>query len=69
MAVSGLFLTLYGAFRCAVEFIRVPDNGEYLAFEWLTRGQAYSFPMVVAGVILLVMAYRRQTGTLAQGTQ
>lgn len=60
-AVSGLFLLLYGVFRCAIEFIRVPDHGEYLAFGWLTYGQVYSLPMIVAGLILLVLAYRRRS--------
>lgn len=59
MAVSGLFALLYGVFRIGIEFIRVPDNGQYLAWGWLTRGQVYSAPMVVAGVVLLVLAYRR----------
>jgi phosphatidylglycerol:prolipoprotein diacylglycerol transferase len=58
MAVSGLFLSLYGVFRILVEFIRVPDQGVYLAFGWLTRGQLYSAPMVIAGIVLIVLAYR-----------
>lgn len=59
MAVSGLFLLLYGVFRVAIEFVRVPDSGEYLAWGWLTYGQIYSTPMVLAGIVLLVLAYRR----------
>jgi phosphatidylglycerol:prolipoprotein diacylglycerol transferase len=59
MALSGLFLLLYGTFRIAVEFIRVPDNGQYFAWGWLTRGQLYSAPMVLIGLILIVLAYRR----------
>lgn len=63
MAVSGLFLLLYGVFRVAVEFIRVPDVvdgvAQYLAWGWLTRGQVYSAPMVIVGAILLALAYRR----------
>jgi phosphatidylglycerol:prolipoprotein diacylglycerol transferase len=63
MAVSGLFLLLYGVFRIGVEFVRVPDavDGvvQYLAGGWLTRGMLYSAPMVVAGIILLYLAYRR----------
>jgi phosphatidylglycerol:prolipoprotein diacylglycerol transferase len=58
-AVSGLFLLFYGVFRSAVEFIRVPDSGEYLAFGWLTYGQVYSAPMIVAGAALLVLSYSR----------
>jgi phosphatidylglycerol:prolipoprotein diacylglycerol transferase len=59
MAVSGLFLLLYGTFRIGIEFIRLPDNGVYLAWDWLTYGQLYSTPMVIAGIVLLVLAYRR----------
>lgn len=61
-AVSGLFLLLYGIFRCAIEFVRVPDNGEYVAFGWLTWGQIYSVPMLVAGAWLLVRSRRLPTG-------
>jgi len=60
MAVSGLFLLLYGVFRFAVEFVRMPDDGIYIAFGWLTRGQILSAPMIVFGVVFLAMAYRRR---------
>ncbi|MDX1755785.1 MAG: prolipoprotein diacylglyceryl transferase [Marinobacter sp.] len=61
MAVSGLFLTLYGCFRFLVEFVRQPDPQlGYLAFDWLTMGQLLSLPMIVAGLALMFMAYRRQ---------
>ena len=60
MAVSGLFLLLYGVFRVLIEFVRVPDNGAYLAWGWLTRGQIYSLPMIAAGIVLLILAYRRR---------
>jgi len=59
MAVSGLFLALYGTFRILVELVRIPDEGRYLAFGWLTKGMVLSAPMVVAGVALVVLAYRR----------
>jgi phosphatidylglycerol:prolipoprotein diacylglycerol transferase len=58
-AVSGLFLLFYGLFRSAVEFIRMPDNGIYVAFGWLTKGQVFSAPMIIVGIILIVAAYRR----------
>ena len=59
MAVSGLFLILYGFFRIINEFFRQPDaHLGYLAFEWLTMGQLLSLPMVIAGVALMVFAYR-----------
>jgi phosphatidylglycerol:prolipoprotein diacylglycerol transferase len=60
LAPSGLFLAGYAVFRFAVEFVRVPDeNMGYLAWGWLTTGQALSIPMFVAGVAMLVYAYRR----------
>lgn len=60
LAPSGLFLVCYGVFRFAVEFVRLPDdNLDYLAFGWLTMGQVLSLPMIVGGVWLLVVAYRR----------
>lgn len=60
MAVSGLFLVCYGVFRFLVEFVRQPDPQlGYLAFDWLTMGQVLSFPMILAGAGLMVLAYRR----------
>ncbi len=69
MAVSGMFLLFYGVFRFYVEFYRVPDShmgdGGYLAFNWLTTGQILCVPMILAGVIMLVMAYRSSKGANA----
>ncbi|MCE7903970.1 MAG: prolipoprotein diacylglyceryl transferase [Gammaproteobacteria bacterium PRO9] len=60
MAVSGLFLLGYGVFRFLVEFWRLPDEQiGYLAFGWVTMGQVLTLPMLVAGAILLSLAYRR----------
>jgi phosphatidylglycerol:prolipoprotein diacylglycerol transferase len=58
MATSGLFLTLYGVFRILLEFVRVPDNGVYLALGWVTKGQVLSVPMVLFGGLLLWLAFR-----------
>lgn len=59
MAVSGLFLLGYGVFRTLVEFVREPDQHiGYLAGEWLTMGQLLSLPMILAGVVLLTLAFR-----------
>lgn len=67
MAVSGLFLIGYGSFRTLVEFFRLPDaHIGYLAFDWMTMGHVLSIPMVLAGVVLLWLAYRR--GLSAQTT-
>jgi phosphatidylglycerol:prolipoprotein diacylglycerol transferase len=60
LAPSGVFLVGYSVFRFAVEFVRVPDeNMGYLAWDWLTTGQALSIPMFIAGLAMLVYAYRR----------
>ena len=60
MAVSSLFLAFYGVFRFGVEFVRVPDEQYgYLAFGWVTMGQALSLPMILAGAGMFWYAYRR----------
>lgn len=66
MAVSGLFLIGYGVFRFAVEFVRMPDvQLGYLAFGWLTMGQLLSVPMIIAGVLLMTLAYRKKHETVS----
>lgn len=58
-AVSGMFCLGYGLFRSFVEFYREPDDGIFVAFDWLTRGQLLSFPMIIAGAAIIVLAYKR----------
>lgn len=59
MAVSGLFLLLYGAFRSFVEFYREPDaHIEFIAFNWLTMGQLLSLPMILIGCGFIWFAYQ-----------
>lgn len=61
-SVSGLFLIGYGLSRFAVEFVREPDPQlGYLAWDWLTMGQVLSAPMILAGIALMVWAYRKQS--------
>jgi phosphatidylglycerol:prolipoprotein diacylglycerol transferase len=60
MAVSGLFLFMYGSFRFLVEFVRLPDEHiGYLAFGWVTMGQVLSLPMILGGLGMLLWAYGR----------
>jgi len=60
MAVSGLFLIGYGSFRFLVEFVRTPDNHlGFIAFDWMTMGQLLTLPMLIAGFILMGLAYSR----------
>jgi phosphatidylglycerol---prolipoprotein diacylglyceryl transferase len=64
LAASGLFLLLYGVFRIFVEFWRVPDaHLQYLAAGWITMGQVLSLPMVIAGAVMLAVAYRRRVSS------
>ena len=60
MAVSGLFLLGYGAFRFMVEFVRVPDaHLDYLLAGWVTIGQILSLPMILAGILMIWLGYTR----------
>lgn len=61
-AVAGLFALLYGAFRFAVEFVRVPDADiGYLAFGWFTMGQLLSLPLIALGLYWLWYSRRQPT--------
>ena len=60
MAVSGLFLIGYGCLRFFAEFFRQPDSFlGFVAFDWMTMGQVLCTPMILGGILLLVLAYRR----------
>ena len=53
--LAGLFLSWYALVRIGVEFVRVPDSQiGYLMQDWLTMGQVLSWPMLVAGLWLLL---------------
>lgn len=56
----GTFLLLYGLFRFTIEFIRQPDAqiGYLLGTQWFTMGQALSIPLMVAGVVFLIYAWK-----------
>lgn len=60
MAVSGMFMLGYGVFRFFCEFYRQPDPQlGIVAFGWMTRGQELCIPMILIGIGLLVLAYRK----------
>lgn len=61
MAISGLFLILYGSFRFAVEFVRVPDSqlGYLYGSNWFTMGMQLCVPMLLAGITFMIVAYQR----------
>ena len=57
-AVSGLLLIVYGVFRFIVEFVREPDaHLGFVAFDWMTRGQVLTIPMMIGGAILMYWSY------------
>jgi len=60
-ALCGLFLVLYGCFRIAVEFVRLPDAhiGYLLGTGWLTMGMVLSLPMIAVGALFIGWAYAR----------
>lgn len=67
MAVSGMFLLLYGLFRSSVEFFREPDGHiGFIALDWLTMGQLLSLPMILLGVVLILLAYRNSAAVKAR---
>ena len=59
--ILGSFIAIYGLARITSEFFREPDP--QLGFLWggLTMGMLLSVPMIIAGAILIVMAWRRET--------
>jgi phosphatidylglycerol:prolipoprotein diacylglycerol transferase len=59
--ILGSFIAIYALARITSEFFREPDP--QLGFLWggLTMGMLLSVPMIIAGVILIMMAWRRGT--------
>jgi phosphatidylglycerol:prolipoprotein diacylglycerol transferase len=63
--ILGSFIAIYGIARIIGEFFREPDP--QLGFLWggLTMGMLLSVPMVIAGVIIIVAAWRRKAAQSA----
>ena len=56
----GLFLVMYGCFRILIEFVRQPDvQLGYLFGGWLTMGMVLSVPLIIAGVVIIVIARKK----------
>jgi phosphatidylglycerol:prolipoprotein diacylglycerol transferase len=58
-AASGVFLIGYGTFRFVTEYFREPDAGIFGQSYQISMGQWLSLPMIVLGVLLLFLAYRK----------
>ncbi len=57
-SVCALFVLLYGLFRFSVEFFREPDaHIQFDLFDWVTRGQILSTPMMLIGLAVFAWAY------------
>jgi phosphatidylglycerol:prolipoprotein diacylglycerol transferase len=77
MAPTGLFLIIYSVARTTVEFWRLPDEHlneaaqGYLFGGWFTMGMLLSLPMLLVGLTLFYMAYRRRepSGNVAAAVQ
>ncbi|WP_413680509.1 prolipoprotein diacylglyceryl transferase [Psychrobacter sp. I-STPA6b] len=60
MAVTALFLLGYGISRFTIEFFRQPDYDQgFILFDWMTKGQILTAPMIILGLIMMIYAYRR----------
>ena len=57
--IGGVFIGGYGLARAFVEQFREPD--EHIGFLWeaITMGQLLSFPMILAGAVLVILAFLR----------
>ena len=55
--ISSLFLVGYGVIRFFIEFYREPDSS--LFFDWMTKGQFLSLPMILIGVLMLIYSFNK----------
>ncbi len=67
--ILGSFIAIYAFARITAEFFREPDP--QLGFLWggLTMGMLLSVPMIIAGAILIVVAWRRTPTNLLASQQ
>ena len=61
---GGLFLILYGIARFSIEFVREPDaHIGFIAFDWMTKGQLLTIPMLVIGLILFSGVFSQKSNS------
>jgi phosphatidylglycerol---prolipoprotein diacylglyceryl transferase len=61
MAVGAMFTLLYGCARFFTEYFRTPDYEVSFAGVTISSGQMLSLPMIVAGIAILLLAYKFKT--------
>ena len=66
--VTGIFAIGYGAARITCEFFREPDPQLGFLFGGATMGMLLSLPLIAAGLVCLVIAYRRHAGVTEPST-
>jgi len=65
MAVAGMFSLLYGCARFFTEYFRTPDYNVSFGGITISAGQMLSVPMIVLGIVLLVVAYRKKSAAVS----
>ena len=65
MAVGAMFTLLYGCARFFTEYFRTPDYEVSFAGVTISSGQMLSLPMIVAGIAMLLLAYKFNTAGAA----
>jgi phosphatidylglycerol:prolipoprotein diacylglycerol transferase len=61
LAVGALYTLLYGCARFFTEYFRVPDWEVTVLGVPVTSGQMLSLPMIIAGIAMLMWAYRHES--------
>lgn len=59
-ALTGAGLLGYGVFRFITEFFREPDHGIFGQSYVVSMGQWLSLPMILVGLLLIFLAYRKR---------
>ena len=59
LAVSGMFAAGYGCARFFTEYFRMPDYEVFIGPWVISAGQMLSLPMIVLGIALLLIAYKK----------
>jgi len=65
MAVGGMFCLLSGTDRFITEYFRVPDYNVTFAGITISAGQMFSIPLIILGIVMLAIAYRKRAPAAA----
>lgn len=62
---SGVILATYSVVRIICEIFREPDVGQPVFFGLISKGQAFSLPVLVIGLVMIAWAMRRPPAPIA----